>query len=87
MGLVNGRGREDTCSIIRPDKEARTEGRIEGRWEDDGAFIMLVLFIISHFCLVLGIIVVIQIKMFSIDRTTTVDLFWCGTLVVVFFPL
>lgn len=34
VGLVNGRGREDTCSIIRPDKEGQAEGGIEGGWED-----------------------------------------------------
>lgn len=35
MGLVNGWGSKDTCSIIRPDKGEQEEG--EG-WEDDGAF-------------------------------------------------
>ncbi len=32
VGLVNGRGREDTCSIIRPDKEGQAEGGEEGGW-------------------------------------------------------
>lgn len=47
MGLVNGRGREDTCSIIRPDKGGQAEGGLEGGWEDDGVFTMSLLFIIS----------------------------------------
>lgn len=34
VGLVNGRGREDTCSIIRPDKRRAGVGR--GEWELDG---------------------------------------------------
>lgn len=34
VGLVNGRGREDTCSIIRPDK--RGAGRRRHQWELDG---------------------------------------------------
>lgn len=48
VGLVNGRGREDTCSIIRPDK--RGGGQAEGGMEvgrDDGAFTTSLLFIMS----------------------------------------
>lgn len=58
--MVNGRGREDTCSIIRPDKEGQAEGGIEGGWEDDGAFGMSVLFIfIAPFFLQLEINIMI----------------------------
>lgn len=31
MGLPNGRGREDTCSIIRPDKGGQAEGGMGAR--------------------------------------------------------
>lgn len=46
VGLVNGRGREDTCSIIRPDKGGQGEGGTEVGWED-GAFTTSPLFIMS----------------------------------------
>lgn len=30
VGLVNGRGRRDTCSIIRPDNGGQAEGGKQG---------------------------------------------------------
>lgn len=33
VGLVNGRGREDTCSIIRPDKRGTGGRRDHGSWK------------------------------------------------------
>lgn len=60
VGLVNGRGAEDMCSIIRFDKGGQAEGR---KGEDDGAFSMSLLFIMSYFCLQLLInIIALQIS-------------------------
>ena len=62
--MVNGRGREDTCSIIRPDKGGQAEGEKEGGWEDDGAFSMSLLFIGPHFYLGLEINTIIFKRIF-----------------------
>ncbi len=64
VGLVNGRGREDTCSIIRPDKGEQAEGGMEGGWEDDGAFSMSLLFIMSRSYLRLEINIITLMRIF-----------------------
>lgn len=62
--MVNGRGRGDTCSIIRPDKGGQAEGGKVGGWEDDGAFSMSLLFIRPRFYLGLEINIIILKRIF-----------------------
>lgn len=49
VGLVNSRGRENTCLIIRTDKGAQAQGGSVGGWGNDEASSMSGLFIIFHF--------------------------------------